>query len=83
MVELTSLDSKEKGRVRVKVTNRVMQGTLFYHGFQGDVRTKTLANAPGYEWIREGINTNRLCPEYKEPLTGASTNNCTVRVVRI
>ncbi len=79
-VELTSLDSKEKGRVNVRITNRVMQGCLFSHAFQGDVRTKKLADANGYEWIREGLNTNRLCPGYKEPLVGSSTNNCTVKV---
>ena len=80
-IEVTSLDTGVKGRTKVTVTNRVMAGSLFSHGFSGGVRTKKLD--PAYEWTREGINTHWLCTGYREPVTGSLANNCSVRVKRI
>ena len=41
-VEVEGLDNHVKGRTKVTVTNRVMAGVLFSHGFSGGVRTKNL-----------------------------------------
>ncbi|QDA53836.1 twin-arginine translocation signal domain-containing protein [Sutterella faecalis] len=80
-VELTSLDTGVKGRTQVTVTNRVVAGSLFAHGFAGGVRTKR--NLGAYEWTREGINSHWFCTGYREPVTGSLANNSTVRVERI
>ncbi len=81
-VELTGIDTNVKGTVEVTVTNRVMAGSLFCHSFQGDVQTK-FPVPKAYEWIREGVNTNRLCTAYNEKVVGGSVNNCSVRVKRL
>ena len=81
-IEMTGIDTGVKGTVEVTVTNRVMPGSIFCHSFQGDVQTKQPVPA-NYEWIREGLNTNRLCTAYNEKLVGSSVNNCTVRVKRL
>ncbi len=80
VIRLTALDKQETGISKVRVPNRVMEGVLFSHAFQGGVRTKHLANLKGYRWIREGVNSNRLCTDHKEPLVGSSSNNTTVKV---
>ena len=67
-----------KGRTTVKITNRVMPGVLFAHGFSGGVRTKQ--NLVAYEWVREGINSHWFCTGYREPVVGSLSNNCSVRV---
>ena len=77
-VELEGLDTGVKGRTTVKITNRVMPGVLFSHGFSGGVRTKQ--NLGAYEWVREGINSHWFCTGYREPVVGSLSNNCSVRV---
>ena len=81
MVELTGLDTGAKGRTRVTVTNRVIAGSLFSHGFSGGVRTKRSLGA--YEWTREGVNSHWFATGWREPVTGSLANNSSVRVVRI
>lgn len=80
-VELESLDTHFKDRTKVRVTNRVMPGSLFALSFQGGVRTKNLPKE--YAWTREGINSNWFCTGYREPVVGALANNCSVRVKRV
>ncbi len=80
LLAVTSLDTKEVGQAKATITNRVSPGSLFTHSFQGGVRTKHLITDPSFDWVREGMNSNWLCPEYKEPLVGTSTNNTTVKV---
>jgi thiosulfate reductase / polysulfide reductase chain A len=82
MIELTGIDNGAKGLTKVTVTNRVMAGCLFSHGFSGGVRTKHLA-APGYEWVREGINSHWFCTGYRQAVVGGLANNASVRVKRV
>ena len=63
------------------VTNRVMPGVLFSHGFSGGVRTKKLH--PAYAWTREGVNSHWFATGYREPVTGSLANNSSVRIKRI
>ncbi|MCD8340409.1 MAG: molybdopterin-dependent oxidoreductase, partial [Burkholderiales bacterium] len=79
-IRVTSIDTRVSGEAKLKVTNRVIPGSLYSNSFQGDVQTKHLCAVKGFDWIREGINTNRLCTAYKEPLVGGSCNNVTVMV---
>ncbi|MDO5530741.1 molybdopterin dinucleotide binding domain-containing protein, partial [Sutterella sp.] len=81
MVELTAIDTGVKGRSRVTVTNRVIAGSLFAHGFSGGVRTKRDLGA--YEWTREGVNSHWFATGRREPVTGSLSNNSSVRVERI
>ena len=82
-VELTGLDTGVKGRTHLKVTNRVIPGALFSLGFQGGCRTKFPFKAPGYEWVRQGINSHWFCTGYREPVVGVVSNNCSVRIKRV
>ncbi len=81
MVELEGLDTGVKGRTKVTVTNRVMPGALFSHGFSGGVRTKNLPD--NYAWVREGINSNWFATGYAQPVAGNLANNSSVRVKRV
>ena len=80
-VEVEGLDNKVKGRTKVTVTNRVMEGVLFFHGFEGGVRTKHLL--PEYEWVREGINTQWFATGYSQASCGNMSNNVSVRIRRV
>lgn len=80
-VEVEGLDNKVKGRTKVTVTNRVMAGVLFFHGFEGGVRTKNLL--PEYEWVREGINTQWFATGYSQVACGNMSNNVSVRIKRV
>ena len=53
-VELEGLDTGVKGRTTVKITNRVMPGVLFAHGFSGGVRTKQ--NLGAYEYFDTNVS---------------------------
>lgn len=81
-IEVTGIDNPAVGRAKVTVTNRVMPGVLFSHGFSGGVRTKTLID-PKYDWVREGVNSHWFCTGYREPVTGSLANNSSVRIKRI
>lgn len=81
-VEVTGIDTGVKGSVTVKVTNRVMAGSLFSHSFSGGVRTKHLIDAK-YAWVKEGINSHWFCTGYREPVTGVLSNNSSVRIRKI
>lgn len=81
-IELEGIDNGVKGVTTVKITNRVIAGSLFSHGFSGGVRTKHLS-APGYEWVREGINSHWFCTGYRQAVAGGLANNTSVRVKRI
>ena len=80
-IEVEGLDNGVKGRTKVTVTNRVMPGALFSHGFSGGVRTKKLH--PAYEWTREGVNSHWFATGYREPVTGSLANNSSVRIKRV
>ena len=80
-VEVEGLDNHVKGRTKVTVTNRVMAGVLFSHGFSGGVRTKNLP--PEYEWVREGINTHWFATGYSQVSCGNMANNVSVRIKRV
>lgn len=82
-IEIEGLDRPIKGTTHVKVTNRVIPGALFTMGFQGGVRTKGQFKAPGYEWVRQGINSHWFCTGYREPVVGVVSNNCSVRIKRV
>ncbi len=82
-VRLTGLDNGFEDTTRITVTNRVMAGTLFKMGFQGGVRKAGAFAKPGYDWVREGINSHAFCTGYREPITGSVSNNCSVRVTRL
>ena len=82
MIELEGIDNGVKGKSKVKLTNRVTQGSLFVYGFSGGVRTKTLKDSR-YEWVREGINSHWFCTGYQEPVVGGLSNNTSVRVKRV
>lgn len=81
VVEVEGLDNRVKGRTKVTVTNRVMAGVLFSHGFSGGVRTKNLP--PEYEWVREGINTHWFATGYSQVACGNMANNVSVRIMRV
>ena len=80
-IELEGLDLPVKGCARVRVTNRVMAGSLFAYGFSGGVRTKKLL--PEYEWVREGVNTNWFATGKSQIACGNMSNNVTVRIKRV
>ena len=80
-VEVEGIDNGVKGRTKVTVTNRVMPGVLFSHGFSGGVRTKVLL--PEYEWAREGINTHWFATGYNQVSCGNMANNVSVRVTPV
>lgn len=80
-IEVEGLDNGVKGTTKVTVTNRVMPGVLFSHGFSGGVRTKKLH--PAYAWTREGVNSHWFATGYREPVTGSLANNSSVRIKRI
>lgn len=77
-IEIEGLDNGVKGRAKVKVTNRVMTGSLFAYGFQGGVRTKNLPK--NYEWVREGVNSHWFATGWRQPVCGNLANNSSVRV---
>ena len=77
-IEVEGLDNGVKGRAKVKVTNRVMTGSLFAYGFQGGVRTKNLPK--NYEWVREGVNSHWFATGWRQPVCGNLANNSSVRV---
>ena len=77
-IELEGLDNGVKGRAKLKVTNRVMAGSLFAYGFQGGVRTKNLPK--NYEWVREGVNSHWFATGWRQPVCGNLANNSSVRV---
>ncbi len=81
-IELEALHSGVKGRAKVKLTNRVIAGSLFAYSFSGGVRTKTIKD-PRYNWVREGINSHWFCTGYREPVVGGLSNNTSVRVKRV
>lgn len=81
-IELTGIDTGVKGRAQVTVTNRVMPGSLFSHGFNGGVRTKHLISKE-FEWVKEGVNSHWFCTGYREPVVGSLSNNSSVRVKRV
>ena len=81
-MEVTGIDTGVKGSVTVKVTNRVMAGSLFSHSFSRGVRTKHLIDAK-YAWVKEGINSHWFCTGYREPVTGVLSNNSSVRIRKI
>ncbi len=81
MIEVTGIDTGVKGEARVTVTNRVMPGSLFSHGFSGGVRTKNLP--PEYAWVREGINSHWFATGFAQPVCGNLANNSSVRVKRL
>ena len=82
MIELEALDTGVKAKAKVKLTNRVIAGSLFAYGFSGGVRTKTIKDSR-YNWVREGINSHWLCTGYREPVVGGLSNNTSVRVKRV
>ena len=77
-IEIEGLDNGVKGRAKVKVTNRVITGSLFAYGFQGGVRTKHLPK--NYEWVREGVNSHWFATGWRQPVCGNLANNSSVRV---
>lgn len=81
MVELEALNTHVKATCKLKLTNRVGRGSLFHYGFSGGSQTKQ--PTPGYDFVREGFNSHRLCTGTPEPLTGALANNTSVRIKRI
>lgn len=81
MIELEGLDTGVKGQTRVTVTNRVMPGVIFAHGFSGGVRTKNLPE--NYAWVREGVNSHWFATGYAQPVCGNLANNSSVRVKRL
>ncbi|MDO5532846.1 molybdopterin-dependent oxidoreductase [Sutterella sp.] len=80
-IELTGIDTGAKGRSEVTVTERVVEGALFAHGFSGGVRTKR--DLGEFEFAREGVNTHWFATGSRERVTGALANNSSVRVERV
>jgi len=79
-IELEGLDTGQKGKARLKVTQRVRPRVLFAYAFTSGNRATALARDDRFAFMKEGINPNWLSPGRAEPVTGALANNLSVKV---
>ncbi|MEG0822118.1 MAG: molybdopterin-dependent oxidoreductase [Burkholderiaceae bacterium] len=81
-IEIEGLDNGVKGRSQVKLTNRVMPGVLFAHGFAGGSRSKTVTD-PRFAFVKEGVNSHWFATGYAQPVSGNLANNSSVRATKV
>jgi hypothetical protein len=64
------------------VTNRVVPGALYVNSYVGGNRQKVLKEVEGYETLSEGVNIQWFTTAALDPVTGANSNNASVRITR-
>jgi anaerobic selenocysteine-containing dehydrogenase len=79
-IELEGLDTGQRVRAPVRVTQRVRSRVLFTYAFSGGHRATALQRDARFAFMKEGINPNWLSPGRPEPVTGALANNLSVKV---
>ncbi|MDM7274538.1 MAG: molybdopterin dinucleotide binding domain-containing protein, partial [Thermoprotei archaeon] len=80
IVELEGIDTGQKARIKVKVTERIKEGVLFAYGNMWGRMSKLL---PKDHFAREGINPNVLNRDYVIPKVGGGAINTSVRVRKL
>ncbi|MEM1873561.1 MAG: molybdopterin-dependent oxidoreductase, partial [Acidilobaceae archaeon] len=79
-IELEGIDSGRKARVKVTVTDKVVEGTLFTYA---QSHGRAIKPPKGMEWIREGLNPNTLIKAIVVGRVGVGATNCSVRVRKV
>ena len=81
-VEIEGIDTGWKAESRVHLTHRIVSGALYVNSYVGGNRQKVLKEIEGFEELSEGVNIQWFTTAALDPVTGANSNNASVRITR-
>ena len=81
-VEIEGLDTGWTATTTVNVTPRVHPGALFVYSYSGGHRGRGVAEQQGFTERAKGINPHWYARSWIDPVTGANSNNASVRIRR-
>ncbi len=81
-VQLEGMDTGWKAEAEMRVTSRIVEGSLFTFSYVGGNRHRILKETRGFERLTQGVNSQWFTARPNSPIHGSNANNAAVRITR-